>query len=522
MARWTARRPRQRLLGVGEQRLGLVHATHDRRPHRLRQAQPRPGADQLGGQRRHPPVDRGALGTVQQGVEVLLDQAGGPDPVAGGQGVADGVVDQPVRLAPGGRRAVQPRHPLRVGLLQAGVEQVGEQVVEPPPAALPVQGDQEQVGPFGQLQQLLAVAAAGDRVAQRPGEPVQHRGLQQEPAERLGLAVQHLLGQVVQHVPVAARERGHEPGRVGMSLQRQPGKLQAGDPPFRAGRQGGHAAGGEVEPGGLVQQRGRLLLGEAQVGGAQLGELPAGAQPGQRQRRVGAAGHHQPQRSRQVLQQEAERLVDRLGLDEVVVVQHQRGLLGPGGQLVDDGGHHRLQRGRLGPAQQRGEPLTDRDPRPVQRGGDVAPEPHRVVVAGVQGQPRDRAPGMAGPVAEQAGLAEAGRRTDQRQLPRHPAVEPFQQPGAGEQARPRPRPRQVELGGQQEVGLGRGRLGGAHPREASSSRTGRANPLSCTSPASASATPAGGPASATRSLTSTWPGPACAAMRAARFTVRPK
>jgi hypothetical protein len=389
----------ERPLGVGEQRLGLVHAAHDHRPDRLRQAQPWPGADQLGGQRRHPPVDRRALGAVQQGVEVLLDQAGGPDPVAGGQGVADGVVDQPVALVPGRGRAVQPGHPLRVGLRQAGAEQVGEQVMKAPPAALPIQRDQEQVGPLGLLQQLLAVGAAGDRVAQRPRQPLQHRGLQQQGTEWLRLAVQHLLGEVVQHVPVAAGERRHEPGRVGMALQRQPGKLQTGDPPFGAGRQGGHAVGGQVEPGGLAQQRGRLVLGEAQVALAHLGELAAGPQPGQRQRRVGAAGQHQPQAGRRALQQQGEAAVDRRRLDEVVVVQHQRQLSGPGDQLVDDGGHHRLQRGRLGPAQQRGEPLADRDPRPVQRGGDVAPEPHRVVVAGVQRHPGDRPPGVARPVA---------------------------------------------------------------------------------------------------------------------------
>ncbi len=37
----------------------------------------------------------------------------------------------------------------------------------------------------------------------------------------MGLAVQHLLGQVVQDVAVAAGEGGHEPGRVGLAPQRQ-------------------------------------------------------------------------------------------------------------------------------------------------------------------------------------------------------------------------------------------------------------------------------------------------------------
>jgi len=399
-----------------QQRLGLLQSAPQQGPHRLCHQQPRPSADQLGGQPRHPAVDRRTLGTAQQRVEMPLDQPGGPDLVAGGQGMPDGVVDQPVALVPGRRGLVQPAHPLRPGLPQAGAQQIGEQMVVTPPAALPVQRHQEQVGPFGLLEQPLAVGPGTDGVAERARQPLQHRCLQQDVAQRRRLPVQHLLGQVVEHIPVAAREGGHKAGRVGVSIQREDGELQAGDPSLGAARDGGQAGRRQLQPGGLPQQGGGLLHGEAQVVLAQLGQLTAGPQPGQRQRRVGAAGQHQPQHRRRPIQQQGETGVDRWRLDELVVVQQERDLLGPGDQLVDEGGHDRLQRGRLGPAEQRGDPLANVDPRPVQRRDDIPPEPHRIVVSGIQRQPGDRPPGMARPVAEQARLPEPRRGADQRQL----------------------------------------------------------------------------------------------------------
>jgi hypothetical protein len=61
---------------------------------------------------------------------------------------------------------VQLRHPLGLLLLQAGAEQVGEQVVKAPPAPHLVQRHQEQVGPLHLLQHRLAVGPRGDRIAQ--------------------------------------------------------------------------------------------------------------------------------------------------------------------------------------------------------------------------------------------------------------------------------------------------------------------------------------------------------------------
>ena len=67
---------------------------------------------------------------------------------------------------------------------------------------------------------------------------------------------------------MAAAEARHEPVRVDPAPQRQGGQLQAGRPPLGPGRQHPHRSVEQVGPDHRAQQLGRLLRGEAQVGGA--------------------------------------------------------------------------------------------------------------------------------------------------------------------------------------------------------------------------------------------------------------
>jgi hypothetical protein len=86
-------------------------------------------------------------------------------------------IDQPVLLAPAGHPAVQLVHQVRLKLQDAGAQQVGEQVVQAPPAALLVHGDEEQVGALLLLQHALAIGPAGDGIAERAAQSLQDRGL---------------------------------------------------------------------------------------------------------------------------------------------------------------------------------------------------------------------------------------------------------------------------------------------------------------------------------------------------------
>jgi hypothetical protein len=117
---------------TGEQARAVLLLGHlrQRQPgigHRLGQAQPRPRLHRLVGQQRQPPYQ-----LAFSAAEVLAQ----------------------VLLAPAGRPTVQLRYQVRLELQEAGAEQVGEQVVEAPPAAFLVQGDEEQVGPL-QLLELV-------------------------------------------------------------------------------------------------------------------------------------------------------------------------------------------------------------------------------------------------------------------------------------------------------------------------------------------------------------------------------
>ena len=178
----------------------------------------------------------------------------------------------------------------------------------------------------------------------------EHRGVEQEPANVVGLAVEHLLDQVVQDEAVAAGERVDEAGHpagvpgAGAAAGRESGQLQPGGPSLGAVLEGGDVRRIEVEAHDVVEERVRLVGGEAQVRGAQLEELAAGAQPGQGQRRVGARGDGEGDLRRQVVEQERHRLVDVRRVDDVVVVERQHGRPGELVEIVDQADQHGLRR----------------------------------------------------------------------------------------------------------------------------------------------------------------------------------
>ena len=70
----------------------------------LRQQQPGAGPDHISGEDGQPPAyGRGLAAEVKDYVEVLLDEPGRPEHLAGGDRVPDGVIGQPMLLIPGSR-----------------------------------------------------------------------------------------------------------------------------------------------------------------------------------------------------------------------------------------------------------------------------------------------------------------------------------------------------------------------------------------------------------------------------------
>ena len=115
-------------------------------------------------------------------------------------------------------------------LRELGAQVVGEQTVEPVPAPLRVERDEEEVGPLGTLEERPGVLATGQLAAQVGREPLGDRRPDQEPAQVGVDLAEHLVGEVVEHEALAARERLDHGRRVGPIPQGDRGELEAGDP----------------------------------------------------------------------------------------------------------------------------------------------------------------------------------------------------------------------------------------------------------------------------------------------------
>jgi hypothetical protein len=101
----------------------------------------------------------------------------------------------------------------------------------------------------------------------------------------------------------------------------------------------------------FVKEHSGLLRGETQVGLAQFVQLAARPQPGKQQGRVRPRGDYQvrPQvRPRgEVLEEEDQLLVDRMGLDDVVVVEYENRVGVQLGQFIEQVRQDGLDRGSL-------------------------------------------------------------------------------------------------------------------------------------------------------------------------------
>ena len=168
---------RKGALGIIEKGLECFHLEAHGGAVRLGQAQARTVVHRLRRQRREPAAQGHALAAAEQRLDVPLHQPCRPGGVPGRQRVPHRVIGQIMLLAPGGRGPVQRLHPAGLLSLQPGAQQIGEQVVVPPPAAYLIQRHQEQARPLDVLQHRLAAGPAGDRITQLSRQPLQHRGL---------------------------------------------------------------------------------------------------------------------------------------------------------------------------------------------------------------------------------------------------------------------------------------------------------------------------------------------------------
>ena len=221
------------------------------------------------------------------------------------------------------------------------------------------------------------------------------------------------------------------------------GQLQAGDPAFGAGFQGGDILRRESEAHRPIEKLGCFGRSKAQICGAQLGHAAAGAEPGQGEARILAGGNDQVDMGRLMLEQKGEGVVDRFGLNHVVIVEHEDEAALETGDFIEQGGQHRFKRRRLGGLQRaqnafagfRLQGLQSRDEISQKAGGGVV-----ILVQRKPGGPDLRLTPCADgrPLADQRCLARTGGGGNKGQFTARmkPLVEALDQAGAGDSARP--------------------------------------------------------------------------------------
>jgi hypothetical protein len=198
--------------------------------------------------------------------------------IAACQRVLDGFVREGVRSIPRTCPLMQFGHLLGMGSLKLAAQRFGKQRGTAIPLRGCVERLQEQVGLRQVAQQVGAVAALRDGIAQRRAQAAEHSSLPQEGRQMRRQMADHLVQHIVEHKAMLPGEGGERLLRVGLPLHRQRGQMQARRPAFGALVERVDLRGRESVPGCLLRECSSFGSSEAQVGGAQVGQL-AGTYP---------------------------------------------------------------------------------------------------------------------------------------------------------------------------------------------------------------------------------------------------
>ena len=172
----------------------------------------------------------------------------------------------------------------------------------------------------------------------------------------------------------------------------------------------------EVQAHHLVEKVGGFGGGKTQVGGAQLGQLTPGAQPGQGKMWILTGGDDQVHLWRQVFEQKGEGFVNRFGINQMVVVQDKDEIVREGGDFIEQGCQNRFGWRRLRGLEHSQHPFSNIRCNRLQSRDEVSQKAGGVVIPFVQRQPGDRSLATGDPFADQRGFTKAGGGRDEGQL----------------------------------------------------------------------------------------------------------
>ena len=140
-----------------------------------------------------PVLDRRKVAGPVLAEEVGPHELSGLSDVAGRLEMADRLARVSMLLVPGARPAMQVEPERRVLATQVGQEHVRQQAVIAIPLLSPVERDQEEVRAFKVAEGGAGPLAAEHRVAERPRQPAQQRGVRHEPRQVRRQLSQHLV-----------------------------------------------------------------------------------------------------------------------------------------------------------------------------------------------------------------------------------------------------------------------------------------------------------------------------------------
>ena len=138
-----------------------------------------------------------------------------------------------------------------------------------------------------------------------------------------------------------------------------------------------------------------------------------------------------------MLEQKGEGIVDRSGINNVVVVQDEDEIVRDCDDLVEQGRQDRFGRRRPRGLERTQHPFSDVRGNRLKSGDYVRQKARGVAIPFVQRQPGGRSLATGEPVAEERGLTEAGGGGDEGQFAVQTLVEALDQVGAEDGLRPR-------------------------------------------------------------------------------------
>ena len=124
--------------------------------------------------------------------------------------------------------------------------------------------------------------------------------------------------------------------------------------------------------------------------------MAPGAQPGQRERRILAAGNDQPELRRQMIDKEGQRLVDRRGLDHVIIVEDEH-RIAQRGEIVQQRRQQHIGRRRLRRVQRAQRRFSNRGRDGLQGRDEIRQKTRKIIIIFVQRKPREGRGGVTRP-----------------------------------------------------------------------------------------------------------------------------